>query len=340
MITKKLDVSKKNIEIAGKIIKGGGLVAFPTETVYGLGADAMNPDAVAKIYKAKGRPSDNPMIIHISHMDELNLLSEDVNDMARLLMKTFWPGPITFVVLKKENVPGITTGGMETVAVRMPSDETARMLIRAAGVPIAAPSANISGSPSPTNAYDVLEDMDGRIDAILMGESCKVGIESTVLDVTGEEPIILRPGYITKEDIDLVLGIKAQFDEALFKNPLNDDSFKPKSPGMKYKHYSPKADLKIVEGEGEDLKEKIEKIRNLYIKEGKNVEVLFYEDNKKAAQNFFSDLRKLDRKGVDVIITAALKQEGLGFSVMNRILKSAGYEVVDYKEDWDDCNSQ
>ena len=339
MNTKKLEITKENIEFAGEIIRDGGLVAFPTETVYGLGANAMDKIAVGKIYKAKGRPSDNPMIIHIAKYSQLEQISDEVSDTAKLLMEAFWPGPITFVLKKKANVPDVTTGYLDTVAVRMPSDEVAKSLIIASGFPIAAPSANLSGSPSPTNADDVLEDMTGRIDAVLMGKDCPVGIESTVVDVTGETPVILRPGYITKEDIDRIIEIKAIFDESLMQNP-DDINFKPKSPGMKYKHYSPKADLKIISGEGNQLQVAIKLVKEKYINQGKKVGIIYYgEDNKKAAKNFFSDLRKLDREGMDIIITSALKTEGLGFSVMNRMLKSAGYEVIDAKEVINDSNS-
>ncbi|HKK96310.1 MAG TPA: L-threonylcarbamoyladenylate synthase [Anaerovoracaceae bacterium] len=339
MKTLKLDITKKNIELAGNIVKTGGLVAFPTETVYGLGANAMDEVAVGKIYKAKGRPSDNPMIIHIAKMEQLQLLCESFSETAKILMDIFWPGPITFVLKKKSSVPDITTGLLDTVAVRMPSDEIAVKLINSAGLPIAAPSANLSGSPSPTKAEDVLEDMMGRIDAVLMGGTCPVGIESTVVDVTKEVPVILRPGYITKEDIDKVVNIKAVFDESVFQNP-KEPGFKPKSPGMKYKHYSPKADLKIVRGQDENLDKTIEILKEKYSNQGKSVGIIYYgDDNEKAARNFFSDLRKLDRENMDIIITSALKPKGLGFSVMNRMLKSAGYEVIDAEEVLNDCDS-
>ncbi|MBK5253117.1 MAG: threonylcarbamoyl-AMP synthase [Peptostreptococcaceae bacterium] len=339
MITKKLDTTKENIEIAAQIIRSGGLVAFPTETVYGLGADALNETATGKIYAAKGRPSDNPMIVHISDIKELELLAEEVSSTAKTLMEAFWPGPITFVLKKKENVPSITTGGLNTVAVRMPSDEIARELIKKSKTPIAAPSANLSGKPSPTTAMDVLEDMDGRIDAVIMGEPCLVGIESTVLDLTSDIPVILRPGYITKEDIDKVIEVKTEFDGSLFMKPSNEE-FKPKSPGMKYKHYAPKAEFKIITGNIKGISKAIEELKEKAENEGNKVEVLYYgEDSEKAAKTFFADLRRLDRDGVDLIIAASLKPEGLGFSVMNRMMKSAGYDIIYVEEEKDDSIS-
>lgn len=330
MITERLEVTKENIAHAGEIIRSGGLVAFPTETVYGLGADALNAEAVSSVYRAKGRPSDNPMIVHIADCRSLPpLVAADTGAAAALraaLIEAFWPGPITFVFPKSEKVPLATTGGLETVAIRMPSSETARALIRAAGRPIAAPSANISGKPSPTTAADVLEDMDGRIDAVLLGENCKVGIESTVLDLTGSKPTILRPGYITVEMLEAVCHTEVAYDPSLFSSP-NDEHFRPKAPGMKYRHYAPKAGVRIVEGSNAALY--IEKLKLTEEKNGKKVAVLDYgDDSAGAARKFFSQLRECDRKGIDLILVRALDSDGFGFSVMNRMLKSAGYDVI------------
>ena len=235
MKTLRLSTSEEDIRRAGEIIKSGGLVAFPTETVYGLGADALSAEAVRSVYEAKGRPSDNPMIVHIADMKEMDeivsggLINMSAN--AKALASRFFPGPLTMVLPKKAEVPDVTTGGLDTVAVRMPESPVAQALIRAAGVPVAAPSANTSGRPSPTVAEDVLEDMDGRIDAVIMGGQSDVGIESTVIDMTEEIPVILRPGIITKEQIESVLGCEVLYDKALLKGQIavGETEDKPKS---------------------------------------------------------------------------------------------------------------
>lgn len=342
METLRLSTESADIEQAGEIIRNGGLVAFPTETVYGLGANALDEEAVKSVYLAKGRPSDNPMIVHIAEAGELELLvaggmislGEDVFK----LMNEVWPGPLTMVFPKSAMVPDITTGGLDTVAVRMPSNGTAYRLIKAAKRPIAAPSANISGRPSPTNAEDVLEDMDGRIDAVIMGEQCSVGIESTVLDMTGEVPVILRPGILSREYLSDVLGKEVVYDRSLLTVPdeladpeagVVDTSFKPRSPGMKYKHYSPKADVILIEGSEERFAKRSRELGLDAMKQGKRTAIIDYgDDPKKAAHQFFSDLRELDRQGYDLILVRALDRKGRGFGVMNRMLKSAGYEVV------------
>lgn len=328
MNTERLQVSEENIERAGAIIRSGGLVAFPTETVYGLGADATNEEAVKSIYAAKGRPSDNPMIVHIADLEMLGELAVGISDRDRALFEAFWPGPITFVLRKSAAVPYVTTGGLETVAVRFPSAEVAQRLIKASGRPIAAPSANLSGKPSPTTALDVLEDMDGRIDAVIMGETCEVGIESTVCDLTGDVPTILRPGFITAKAIREAIGSDVEYDDALFVEPSSDD-FHPKAPGMKYKHYSPKADVKIIAGDTEAVAARIIGLKTKYEAEGHRVAVMNYNgDSRRAAHDFFSGLREIDREGCDIVLVAALSEDELGFSVMNRMLKSAGYDVI------------
>lgn len=339
--TLRLSTSEEDIEKAGQIIRNGGLVAFPTETVYGLGADALNEKAVKSIYQAKGRPSDNPMIVHISDFSELDELidASKLTEIHKLLMDKFWPGPITFVFKKSVKVPYTTTGGLETVGIRMPSDIVARKFISSSGRPIAAPSANISGRPSPTTYKDVLEDMDGRIDAVIKGSCSDVGIESTVLDLTGKIPSILRPGYITAELIYEITGIEVAVDPALLGTP--DADFRPKAPGMKYKHYSPRAEVIIVDSSSlENEKnsnnetkfsqsESIKKILEKAEREGRVVEIVDYNgDSRKAAHEFFARLRDCDRRGVDIILVTALDDKGLGFSVMNRMMKSAGYSVV------------
>lgn len=316
------------ISEAGAILRSGGLVAFPTETVYGLGANALDATATKHIYEAKGRPSDNPMIVHVASIDMLNSVASGVTDEQKSLMSKLWPGPITFVLRKNSGVPDVTTGGLDTVAVRWPSRREAAEIIEAAGVPIAAPSANLSGKPSPTTFEDVAEDMDGRIDAIVKGERTAIGIESTVLDLTSEVPTILRPGFITKSQIEEAVDGEVQYDPSLFKKPGADD-FHPKSPGMKYKHYAPKAAVRIVEGSKDAVCAGIAELETESVSNNMKTAVLDYMGNgDKAANNFFADLRQCDRDGVDIIYIAAYDWDEIGFSVMNRMVKSAGYDIV------------
>ena len=343
LFTRVFGVEPDGIRQAAQMIREGKLVAFPTETVYGLGADALNAEAVAKVYKAKGRPSDNPMIVHIAQVDDLLKLSLDKisGDMTKLI-RSFWPGPLTLVVRANPIIPKVTTGGLDTVAIRMPSNRTALALITEAGTPIAAPSANLSGKPSPTTFSHVLDDLDERIDGIIAGEPCKVGIESTVLDMTGTVPTILRPGIITKEELSRVLEKEVKFDPALLGKPdmynngghgllETKDSFKPKSPGMKYKHYAPKAHMIIYKGDPDKVAFAMADERANRIKVGEKVETLIFdsENPEEAAHEFFAKLRTCDKVGVDVILAAALKEEGVGFAVMNRMFKSAGYNIVE-----------
>ncbi|MBQ7606144.1 MAG: threonylcarbamoyl-AMP synthase [Firmicutes bacterium] len=342
METKILKPTDENIEIAAKIIAEGGLVAFPTETVYGLGADAMNAEAVGRVYEAKGRPSDNPMIVHIARASDIGQLTPMLSATIVTLIENFWPGPLTLVVKKKAGVPDRTTGGLDTVAVRMPDSPVALKLIEKSGCPIAAPSANLSGSPSPTRAQHCIDDLNGRIDCILEGDDCRVGIESTVLDITGDVPTILRPGIVTAENIEAAIGKKVEYDKSLFVRPEArpsdapldagfSEDFKPKSPGMKYKHYAPKAEMVIVEGMRDNVKKEIERLRVMNEQIGNSVGVLLFEEKAfiEAAHEFFADLRELDKQGVDLILAGALSDtDGVGFAVMNRMLKSAGYNIV------------
>lgn len=341
MKTLYLTTSKEDIERAAKIIREGGLVAFPTETVYGLGANAFDEEAVAKVYEAKGRPSDNPMIVHIARASDIGQLTRLLNPDIVELIDNFWPGPLTLVVKKRPEIPDRTTGGLDTVAVRLPESQAARDLINAACCPIAAPSANLSGSPSPTRAGDVAADMDGRIDAIIQGEDCRIGIESTVVDMTGDVPTILRPGIITAEAIGAAIGKAVKYDESLTEGSrhvqldpaagVDEDDFAPKSPGMKYRHYAPKADMLIVEGERQKVKAEIERLKNLNRQYGNKVGVILFEERAfiEAAHDFFAQLRDLDGEGVDLILAGALSEtDGVGFAVMNRMLKSAGYNIV------------
>ena len=336
-----LKPTKENIEIAAKIIRDGGLVAFPTETVYGRGADAMNADAVGRIYEAKGRPSDNPMIVHISRASDIGQLTRMLSPQIVEIIDNFWPGPLTIVVKKKPDVPDRTTGGLDTVAVRLPDSQVARDLISASCCPIAAPSANLSGGPSPTRAKDVIADMMGRVDAIIEGDDCRVGIESTVLDLSGDVPTILRPGIITAETIEAALGREVKYDASLTDaakhvqldpaDGVAEADFQPKSPGMKYKHYAPKAEMLIVEGERSKVKAEIERLKTMNEKLGNSVGVILFEEKAflEAAHDFFAKLRDLDNEGVDMILAGALSDsDGVGFAVMNRMLKSAGYNIV------------
>lgn len=342
MKTKLLSTNKSDIAKAAAIIREGGLVAFPTETVYGLGADALSEKAVADIYAAKGRPSDNPMIVHISRASDMGRLTPVLSADIVKLIENFWPGPLTIVVKKKPEVPDRTTGGLGTVAVRMPDSKVALELISMADTPIAAPSANISGRPSPTRARDVIADMDGRIDAVIEGEDCRVGIESTVVDMTGNVPTILRPGIITAENIEAVLDREVKYDESLLKDgkmfaldPEDGegeiDGFRPKSPGMKYRHYAPKAQMTIIEGQRDKVKSEIERVKALNERLGLKVGVILFEEKAfiEAAHDFFARLRDLDEEDVDLILAGALSDtDGVGFAVMNRMLKSAGYNIV------------
>ena len=341
MNTLHLTTSAEDIRQAAEIIRKGGLVAFPTETVYGLGADAMNTKAVAAVYEAKGRPSDNPMIVHIAAAEEMRRLTPEISEDAAAVMDRFWPGPLTIVVKKRPEVPDRTTGGLDTVAVRMPETPAARDLIRFSGCPIAAPSANLSGSPSPTRAKDVTADLEGRIDAVIEGGDCRVGIESTVLDLTGDAPVILRPGIITADEISEALGKPVLYDSSLKEaashtaldpaKGAQEADFRPKSPGMKYKHYAPKAEMLIISGDADRVREEIGRRKRECEAQGKRAGVILFgeQEFQQAAHDLFSRLRDLDGEGVDLILAGALSEaDGVGFAVMNRMLKSAGYHII------------
>lgn len=331
MKTTVYEPTEENIRKCAEIIKRGGIVAFPTETVYGLGADAFNEKAAKSVYKAKGRPSDNPLIVHIARASDMGQLTPRLSEDIVKLADNFWPGPLTLVVKKKDNISKTVSGGLDTVAIRLPDSEPTRRLINWAGTPLVGPSANTSGKPSPTNAQHVLDDLDGKIDAILDGGTCRVGIESTVLDMTSEKPTILRPGVITKENLEAALGKEVLLDPSLNERKPAGDDFRPKAPGMKYKHYAPNADMLIVEGQKDDVRREVERLRALNTKLGNKVGVLMFEEKtfNEAAHEFFADLRDLDAQGVDMIIAGALSEtDGVGFAVMNRMLKSAGYNIV------------
>lgn len=333
---------------AAKILRDGGLVAFPTETVYGLGANALNEEAAGKIYAAKGRPSDNPLIAHISGEKELAPLVSEIPEAARKLMKAFWPGPLTIIFRKSEVVPKGTTGGLDTVAVRMPSDPVANRMIALAGVPVAAPSANTSGRPSPTTADHVWEDMNGKIDMILDGGPVGIGLESTIVDVTGEVPMLLRPGAITLEMLRELLG-EVEVDPAVV-GPMSPDMH-PKAPGMKYRHYAPKADMALVEGEMEAMAAEICRLAQESLAQGKKTGVICTEETRHLypesllnqaqfrsmglrereetiAHNLYAVLREYDDIGVDCIFCEAFPETELGQAIMNRLIKAAGHKIV------------
>ena len=337
---------KEGIKKAAGIIKKGGLVAFPTETVYGLGANGLDENAVPKIYEAKGRPSDNPLILHISEFDEINSIVKEIPKTALILAEEFWPGPLTMVLKKSDIVPYRTTGGLESVAVRMPSNKIARELIKASGVPIAAPSANSSGRPSPTKASHVILDLDGKIDMVIDGGTVDIGLESTIVDVTGDVPVILRPGFITEEMLSEAIG-RVEVDEVV-KSLSPDKDLKPKAPGMKYRHYAPKGRMTIYKGKPERVVERInEEIAKsagkktavlatdetkMYYKADVVISVGSREDGESIARNLFDALRRIDDVGAEVIFAEGFDENRLGFAIMNRLHKSAGYNIIMIKE--------
>lgn len=337
---KKIDVNV--IEEASRLLKQGGLVAFPTETVYGLGADGLNPQASSKIYVAKGRPSDNPLILHIATEEQLYRVVENVSDIARKLIDSFWPGPLTIIFNKSDIVPYETTGGLDTVAVRMPEHPIAIEVIRQSDVCVAAPSANVSGRPSPTEAKHVIEDLASKIDMIIDGGKVGIGIESTIVDVTVTPPMILRPGYISKEMLEEVVG-EVQVDSAIIE-PLSQE-LKPKAPGMKYKHYAPKGSLTIYEGKQEDVVGHINQLAKEKEQQGYKVGVIATDetydlyhagqvvsignrkDERTIAQNLYGVLRSFDENGIEYIFCEAFNTEQLGVAIMNRLSKAAGYKI-------------
>lgn len=332
----------KELEQAIYILRKGGLVAFPTETVYGLGGNGLDEEAAQKIYAAKGRPSDNPLIIHISDIEALHELSCEIPQAAKQLAEAFWPGPLTMILKKSDKVPFGTTGGLDTVAIRMPGDSIALALIRESGVYIAAPSANTSGRPSPTKAEHVMEDLNGRIDMIIDGGPVGIGLESTIIDLTSDIPTILRPGYITQDMLKSVIG-EIDMDHGVLDS-LSD--IKPKAPGMKYKHYAPKGDITIYEGNLTDVTDQINKKAKKKESEGIKVGVIATDetihsyhygiiksigtrkDNRSIARNLFALLREFDDLEIECIYTESFKDAGLGQAIMNRLLKAAGHHVI------------
>lgn len=332
------------IEKAGAILAGGGLVAFPTETVYGLGADALNDAAAARIYLAKGRPSDNPLIVHIAEVEALNEVASYVPANAYQLADAFWPGSLTMILNKSDQVPLSTTGGLDTVAVRMPSNPLALEIIKASGTYIAAPSANISGKPSPTSAKHVIDDLNGKVDMIIDGGAVTIGIESTIIDLTGSIPMILRPGMITREMLCLVLG-EVAVDPAILA-PESAGNIRPKAPGMKYKHYAPSGELILIEGDAAAVIKRINQLVREKEKEDFNVGVMATDetlaayhcrnkismgsrlDYKTIAHHLYDTLRRFDTLDVDYIFCESFHQKDGWQAIMNRLLKAAGYRVI------------
>lgn len=335
---------EEKINVAAEVIRRGGIVAFPTETVYGLGVDALNKEAVKRMYEVKGRPPDNPTIVHIAEFNDVYRLAVDVPEVAEELMKRFWPGPLTIVLKASNIVPRITTGGLETVGIRMPKHNVALALIKASKTPIAAPSANIAGKPSPTTAQHVIQDFYGSIDVILDAGPTKIGVESTVLDLTTKPPQILRPGGVTYEELKEVLGDIIVHKAAKAKEDIPIDEVK--SPGMKYRHYAPKAELIVVEGETDKIIKEINKLINEYSKMGRRVGVMATDETVKnyemgivksvgsrsdlstIARNLFRILREFDDEGVELILAEGVPEEGLGLAIMNRLRKASGYKVI------------
>ena len=332
------------IETAAKIIRMGGLVAFPTETVYGLGADALNADAVLRLFEAKKRPLDNPPIVHVAEASEVRRLVDSVPEKAERLMERFWPGPLTLVFKRSSLVPFVTVAGLDTVAVRMPKHKVALALIKKSGCPIAAPSANLAGKPSPTGAQHVFEDLNGRIDAILDGGAANIGVESTVVDLTVDPPMVLRPGGTSFEALKKVYGdislhpfVQAEAEISLEK---------AKSPGMRHKHYAPKAEVILVEGDVPAVVAKVKELIDQHKLRGVKVGVLATDETQQCysadvvrslgtrfnlelvAQSLFRLLREVDAENVDIIIAESVPSEGLGLAVMNRLRKASGYHIV------------
>lgn len=342
-LIKEIDINKPDqdlISLFANMLADGKTVIFPTETVYGLGANALDEDAATKIYQAKGRPSDNPLLVHVADKEDVYDLVENIDDRAKLLMDKFWPGPLTIVFKKKAIIPDRTSGGLDTVAIRMPSDQVARDLIRQAGVPIAAPSANISGRPSPTKPEHIIRDMDGRVDGILVGGPCDYGVESTIIDLSEDLAMVLRPGSITLEMLGEVLG-RVDLDPSL-KN--KDDNIRAKAPGMKYKHYSPQAQVYIIKADDlEGFAERVDSLCEDNAKKGLKIGVMTmnYDQHSyqakvfdlggsdtEVAKNLFDSLISLDRESIDIAYVPYFEERGIGVAIMNRLKKAAAYRII------------
>jgi len=332
------------IRVAADLIRKGGIVAFPTETVYGLGADALNPKAVMKVFKAKKRPPDNPIIVHIANKKDVHRLARDVPETAEKLMARFWPGPLTLILKRSKLVPDITVVGLDTIAIRMPSNKVALALISESMTPISAPSANLAGKPSPTTAEHVINDLAGRIDAILDAGPTKIGVESTVIDMTVPIPQILRPGGTPYEKLKSVLGQVELHPIAVANRRVRVT--RARSPGMKHKHYAPDAEMVVVEGEFNKVVGRIQELANLHMAEGKKVGILATDESLPKysadivkslgsrenltiiAKNLFKLLREFDKEKVDIIVAEGVAPQGLGLAVMNRLRRAANFNII------------
>lgn len=336
------NINEELISDAVNIIKSSGIVAFPTETVYGLGANGLDEEAVKKIFIAKGRPQDNPLILHVYSIEQVKELVKEIPDIAKICMEKFWPGPLTILLQKSNKVPKIITAGLDTVAIRMPENKIALELIRISNAPIAAPSANISGRPSPTSAKHVVEDMMGKVDMIIDGGDTGIGLESTVLDLSGEQPMILRPGGVTKEELQKIIP-NITIDFAIIKE---DENTIPKSPGQKYRHYAPKSDMVVFSGDVDRIVETIVGKTKEYMALGKKVGIICTDEtkelykegliismgsrqNKKTiAHNLFNTLRLFDEENVDIILAEGIELSDLGIAIMNRMMKAAAGRII------------
>lgn len=337
MKTQVLPVTEESIALAARLLTQGELVALPTETVYGIAADARNGAAVRKIFEAKGRPQDNPLIVHICGMEMLQGIVAQVPDRAKKLAAAFWPGPLTMVMPRGPEVSDVTCAGLDTVGVRMPSHPVVQAVIRASGVAFAAPSANLSGKPSPTNAQDTLADMDGRLPLILDGGESSVGVESTVVSVAGERPVLLRPGYITKEQMEAVLGEEVLVSPAILEKLKEGEV--ARSPGMKYKHYAPQAQVTLVRGSFENYRRYVQQHAGegvwalCFDGEGRDLPVPYIEygknhDGVTQAHHLFTALRDLDRNGAQTVYARCPEQDGVSMAVYNRLIRAAAFRVV------------
>ena len=332
MITQKLNADRQGINTAAEILKNGGVVAIPTETVYGLAANAYDEKAIKAVFKAKGRPQDNPLIVHISDMEMLNEVAEDIPKTAFLCAEKFWPGPLTMVLKRSDKISDCVSAGLSTVAVRMPSEQTAHKIIEKSRLPLAAPSANVSGKPSPTTYTHVINDLDGKIDAVVMGAECTVGVESTVITLAGEHPVILRPGAVTMEQLKEILP-DITVDNAVLSELAPGQ--KAASPGMKYKHYAPQTETFLVEGENfaDFVNEKQNALAVCFAEESEQIKIpkIVYGERKNPetfANKLFGVLREVDKMGVKTVFVHAPEKSGVGLAVYNRLIRAAAFKVI------------
>lgn len=332
MITQKLNADRQGINTAAEILKNGGVVAIPTETVYGLAANAYDENAIKAVFKAKGRPQDNPLIVHISDMEMLNEVAEDIPKTAFLCAEKFWPGPLTMVLKRSDKISDCVSAGLSTVAVRMPSEQTAHKIIEKSRLPLAAPSANVSGKPSPTTYTHVINDLDGKIDAVVMGAECTVGVESTVITLAGEHPVLLRPGAVTMEQLKEILP-DITVDNAVLSELTPGQ--KAASPGMKYKHYAPQTETFLVEGENfaDFVNEKQNALAVCFAEESEQIKIpkIVYGERKNPetfANKLFGVLREVDKTGVKTVFVHAPEKSGVGLAVYNRLIRAAAFKVI------------